>query len=358
MAPRMKTRERIVQNSLELFNQQGERSVSTNHIAAHMEISPGNLYYHFPNKQAIIAVLFNQYEELVDSFLRPPQGRVATVEDKRFYLKALLAAMWNYRFLHRDLEHLLDSDPELAARYRRFSQRCLQQGQAIYRGFVDAGILAMDAAQVESLTINAWIVLTSWVRFLSTTREHSAHLGEEAFKRGVYRCWCSNWASSLPARVPPWMPFARSSTFRSTRPGAVTPGFRAIDQEIVMPLAQLITPTQLAERLGAPGLVILDCRFALEDVDYGQRSYALGHIAGAHFADLERDLSGPVVKGVTGRHPLPDPQRLVERLREWGMDNDSQVVLYDDGPGAFAARAWWLLAWLGKREGCRFSTEA
>ncbi len=118
-----------------------------------------------------------------------------------------------------------------------------------------------------------------------------------------------------------------------------------------MPLAQLITPTQLAERLGAPGLVILDCRFALEDVDYGQRSYALGHIAGAHFADLERDLSGPVVKGVTGRHPLPDPQRLVERLREWGMDNDSQVVLYDDGPGAFAARAWWLLAWLGKREG-------
>lgn len=117
-----------------------------------------------------------------------------------------------------------------------------------------------------------------------------------------------------------------------------------------MPLAQLITPQQLAECLDAPGLVILDCRFALEDVDYGQRSYAEGHIAGAHFADLERDLSGPVVKGRTGRHPLPDPQRLVERLREWGVDNDSQVVLYDDGPGAFAARAWWLLAWLGKRD--------
>lgn len=117
-----------------------------------------------------------------------------------------------------------------------------------------------------------------------------------------------------------------------------------------MPLAQLITPQQLAERLEAPGLVILDCRFALEDADYGQRSYAEGHIAGAHFADLERDLSGPVVKGRTGRHPLPDPQRLVERLREWGVDNDSQMVLYDDGPGAFAARAWWLLAWLGKRD--------
>ncbi|ROL77231.1 sulfurtransferase [Pseudomonas vranovensis] len=118
-----------------------------------------------------------------------------------------------------------------------------------------------------------------------------------------------------------------------------------------MPLAQLITAQQLAERLEAPALVILDCRFALEDIDYGQRSYAEGHIAGAHFADLERDLSGPIIKGVTGRHPLPDPERLVERLRAWGIDNDSEIILYDDGPGAFAARAWWLLAWLGKRSG-------
>ncbi|QBF24661.1 sulfurtransferase [Pseudomonas tructae] len=116
-----------------------------------------------------------------------------------------------------------------------------------------------------------------------------------------------------------------------------------------MPLAQLITAQQLAERLEAPKQVILDCRFALEDVDYGQRSYAEGHIAGAHFADLERDLSGPIIKGVTGRHPLPAAEHLIERLRAWGIDNDSEIVLYDDGPGAFAARAWWLLAWLGKR---------
>ncbi len=187
MAPRIKTSERIVQNSLELFNQQGERSISTNHIAAHMEISPGNLYYHFPNKQAIISVLFSEYEALVDSFLRPPQGRAATVEDKRFYLKELLSAMWGYRFLHRDLEHLLDSDAELAARYRRFSQRCVIQGAAIYEGFVAAGILKMDRVQIESLTLNAWIILTSWVRFLCTTRENSNHLSEQAVKRGVYQ---------------------------------------------------------------------------------------------------------------------------------------------------------------------------
>ncbi|MBO3277724.1 sulfurtransferase [Pseudomonas schmalbachii] len=118
-----------------------------------------------------------------------------------------------------------------------------------------------------------------------------------------------------------------------------------------MALARLISPQQLAARLEEPDLVILDCRFALDDPGYGARVYRENHIPGALYADLEEDLSGPVTKGVTGRHPLPDPHIFVRRLRGWGVDNDSQVVLYDDGQGAFAARAWWLLLWLGKRDG-------
>lgn len=118
-----------------------------------------------------------------------------------------------------------------------------------------------------------------------------------------------------------------------------------------MPLAQLITTTQLSQRLDEADLLVLDCRFALEDPAYGQSSYQQGHIPGAHFADLEKDLSGPVAPGITGRHPLPDPQRLLARLKQWGLNEHSEVVLYDDGPGAYAARAWWLLLWLGKRDG-------
>ncbi|WP_347902537.1 sulfurtransferase [Pseudomonas purpurea] len=118
-----------------------------------------------------------------------------------------------------------------------------------------------------------------------------------------------------------------------------------------MPIAQLISPAELDLKKDQADWVILDCRFALEDPDYGHRSYAEGHIAGAHHADLERDFSGPVVKGVTGRHPLPQPAHLIERLQAWGINADSDIVLYDDGPGAYAARAWWLLAWLGKRDG-------
>lgn len=118
-----------------------------------------------------------------------------------------------------------------------------------------------------------------------------------------------------------------------------------------MPLAQLITAEHLQSRLQEPNLVVLDCRFALDDPTYGAHSYGDGHIPGARFADLEHDLSGPKTKGVTGRHPLPEAAAMVNSLRAWGINNDSTVVLYDDGPGAFAARAWWLLTWLGKRDG-------
>ncbi len=118
-----------------------------------------------------------------------------------------------------------------------------------------------------------------------------------------------------------------------------------------MSLAQLISTQDLQQRLQQEDLLLLDCRFALEDPAYGRRSYLEGHLPGAHFLDLEQDLSAPVIKGVTGRHPLPDASALVERLRSCGLRQDSQVVLYDDGPGAFAARAWWLLVWLGKRDG-------
>lgn len=187
MAPPLKTRERIVQASLELFNAQGERSVTTNHIAAHLNISPGNLYYHFRNKQAIVAELFGHYEAHIDGFLRVPQDRALTIGDKTFYLEALLAAMWRFRFLHRDLEHLLDNDQALAGRYRLFSQRCLEHAQGIYQGFVEAGILLMSAAQIEALALNAWIIMTSWVRFLCTTRGVPGDINEDMLRRGIYQ---------------------------------------------------------------------------------------------------------------------------------------------------------------------------
>ncbi|GGL68731.1 thiosulfate sulfurtransferase [Deinococcus aerolatus] len=96
---------------------------------------------------------------------------------------------------------------------------------------------------------------------------------------------------------------------------------------------------------------VLDCRYALSDPLVGRIAYLEGHVPGAVYADLETDLSGPVREdGAGGRHPLPDPAALAAWLGSVGIGNGSVVVAYDDpatGQGFYAARAWWLLRWLG-----------
>lgn len=184
---RLNTRQRIVQAALELFNQQGERQVTTNHIAAHLGISPGNLYYHFRNKQTIVLELFGQYEQLVDQFLQRPQDRVMTVADKAFLLEALLTVLWDYRFLHRDLQHVLAADTELAQRYQRLAQRCLNNAQGIYQGFADAGILRIDALSIEALVLNSWLILTAWVPFVCSMQKESTDLTSAMLRRAIYQ---------------------------------------------------------------------------------------------------------------------------------------------------------------------------
>jgi thiosulfate/3-mercaptopyruvate sulfurtransferase len=109
----------------------------------------------------------------------------------------------------------------------------------------------------------------------------------------------------------------------------------------------LISVASLASALGEPELAIVDCRASLQDPAAGRAAYTAAHLPRAVFADLLEDLSGPIVPGHTGRHPLPSVAALVEKLRGWGIGQHSQVVVYDDASGAFAARLWWLLRWLG-----------
>ncbi len=108
----------------------------------------------------------------------------------------------------------------------------------------------------------------------------------------------------------------------------------------------LISVPQLAQRLEDPSLVIVDCRFDLARPAWGEAAYGESRIPRARYAHLDRDLSGPL-RPDSGRHPLPAPQALTERLGGWGIEAGVQVVAYDQGPGAFAARLWWLLRWLG-----------
>lgn len=109
----------------------------------------------------------------------------------------------------------------------------------------------------------------------------------------------------------------------------------------------LIEPEQLAELIEAQAVEVLDCRFRLEDPEAGEQLYMQAHIPRARYAHLNRDLSGPIIPGSTGRHPLPDPQAFAEVVSHWGISNTAQVVAYDDAGGTIAARCWWMFRWVG-----------
>jgi thiosulfate/3-mercaptopyruvate sulfurtransferase len=113
-----------------------------------------------------------------------------------------------------------------------------------------------------------------------------------------------------------------------------------------MLLTTLVNTETLSRHLDNPRWVVVDCRFVLTDPAAGQRAYAAGHIPGARYAHLDNDLCSPITPA-SGRHPLPFPLALAEKLGSWGIDKSSQVVVYDDTFGAMAARLWWLLRWLG-----------
>ncbi len=108
----------------------------------------------------------------------------------------------------------------------------------------------------------------------------------------------------------------------------------------------LISTEELASHLTDTNWAIVDCRFELTQPEWGFRSYQEGHIPGAVYAHLDRDLASPTTPQ-TGRHPLPEVETMAERLGNWGINNDTQVVVYDTSGGAFAARLWWQLRFLG-----------
>jgi thiosulfate/3-mercaptopyruvate sulfurtransferase len=114
-----------------------------------------------------------------------------------------------------------------------------------------------------------------------------------------------------------------------------------------MPYTTLISTTELAQHLTDPDWAVFDCRFSLADPERGRRAYAQAHIPGAIYAHLNEDLASPIIPSVTGRHPLPAIEFATARFSAWGIDEQVQVVAYDDSGGGMAARLWWLLRWLG-----------
>ncbi len=161
-APPQDTRTRITDAALALFNGDGAHAVSTRHVAAKLGISPGNLYYHFANKEEIVLALYERIEADLLGILAPPPAPVPSFDAVLAYLDRLLAHLWSYRFFYRDLTGLLQDVPGLKDRYRGLAERAQENARQIFRRMIEQGWMEADDEQVELLAANAWIVLSQW----------------------------------------------------------------------------------------------------------------------------------------------------------------------------------------------------
>ena len=107
-----------------------------------------------------------------------------------------------------------------------------------------------------------------------------------------------------------------------------------------------ISAKELNDIIGNENVRVFDCRFSLKDPQGGLKSYQQGHLPQAQFADMDTQLSSPMTP-TSGRHPLPMPEDFMQQLQAWGVNNDTQIIAYDDMKGAFAARLWWMMRWVG-----------
>jgi AcrR family transcriptional regulator len=176
------TRQRILDTSLAMFNGQGEPNVTTNHIADELEISPGNLYYHFRNKDDIIEQLFQRYEERMDSALVAPEGRLPNLEDIWLQLHLVFECIWDYRFLYRDLVDILSRNRHLRLRFARILKRAAGNATTVMRGLVQAGVMRASAVEVEGAATNILVVATFWLNYSSVRGDKDEH---EAIRHGI-----------------------------------------------------------------------------------------------------------------------------------------------------------------------------
>lgn len=182
------TYNRIAACALQLFNEQGERNTSTNHIARHLGISPGNLYYHFANKDKIIVLLFERYRSTLIGFFTqtPLPDSVKAMAD---YMAGIYDILWDYRFLFSDVNSLLMRSADLAGEHNRFTrEQFMPLALKYFRVLQQQDILEIDDINARNLAINLWLITKYWFDFNSSINGATPEHREKQIKaRGIYR---------------------------------------------------------------------------------------------------------------------------------------------------------------------------
>lgn len=184
--PKRRTRERILETALSLFNTFGEPNVTTQLIADEMGISPGNLYYHFHSKGEIIESLFADFERSIEETLAAPARRQPDVEDVWLFLHLVFEGIWRYRFLYRDINELLSRNRVLEIHFKRILAHKVRTAALICEGLVANGEMRATKGEIQTLAVNMTVLATYWLSF-EFVREPRKPIDGEALARGAFQ---------------------------------------------------------------------------------------------------------------------------------------------------------------------------
>jgi AcrR family transcriptional regulator len=191
-----RTAERILEVSLELFNRFGEPNVSTTLISAELNISPGNLYYHYPAKDELINALFDQYERALNDLLPAADG-VANVEDAWLFLHMLFESVWRHRFLYRDLNDLLSKNRRLETHFQFVLKNKGRAMHALLHGLTRGGAVKLTMTEAEAVATSMVVLLTYWLSY-EYVRDPRRALEPEAASQALGRGAWHTLALLLP----------------------------------------------------------------------------------------------------------------------------------------------------------------
>jgi len=181
-----RTVERILAESLRLFNESGEANVTTGMIAAALDMSPGNLYYHFRNKDQIVERLFGRFAERVDVDPPPFAGASRAIEDLWLYLHLMLEAIWEFRFLYRNLDDLLARNRRLRDPFNRILDRKRDMVEGLCTGLARNGAMRASAEEIRSIAVNVLVVATYWLNFQAIRRGRN-EISAQDLGQGAYQ---------------------------------------------------------------------------------------------------------------------------------------------------------------------------
>ncbi|AXV66784.1 TetR/AcrR family transcriptional regulator [Pseudoalteromonas lipolytica] len=182
----MSTKDKIIHTSIELFNLHGERAITTNHIAAHMGISPGNLYYHFKNKEDIIRHIFALYSEHLHTHFKPLTPDDDALENLAGYLDSLFELMWRYQFFYDNLGDILSRDEALKKDYIEFQAALLEQVKEVLLALRAGDIITIEDADVTELAHMLKMTVSFWTPYIKA-RRLSGELARQDIYHGILK---------------------------------------------------------------------------------------------------------------------------------------------------------------------------